>query len=147
MSGNSTTSVSTLRENMWSDSVITKHCLLSAPPALLSSAWLYLAVTVSLHMFSLNVLTLVVLLPDIYMLLTDTCLLSCYHLSPAWYHPPIMLSPIIPHDIVDSYNYHDSGNDDLTSCLHLDIFQYKPYSWHTCTPDTPDMFLLIPVIW
>ena len=47
-----------------------------------------------------------------------TCLIS----------PSYMLSLGIRHDILDSYNYHDNGNDDLASCLHLDIFQYKPYS-------------------
>jgi len=31
-----------------------------------------------------------------------------------------MLSLDTRHDILDSYNYHDNGNDDLTSCLHLD---------------------------
>jgi len=39
-----------------------------------------------------------------------------------------MLLIDIRHDILDLYNYHDNGNDDLTSSLQLDIFQYKLYS-------------------
>ena len=62
-------------------------------------------------MLILDVLTYIMMLPI-------TSLMS----------PPVMLSPDIRHDIPDSYNYHDNGNDDLTSYLHPDIFQYKSYS-------------------
>ena len=55
-----------------------------------------------------------------------------------------MLSPDIRHDIPDSYNYHDNGNDVLTFCLDLDIFQYKSYSWYTCIPDTLDFSCSFP---
>jgi len=49
-------------------------------------------------MLSLDVLTYT-------MLSLVTCLIP----------PPVLLSPDIRYDILDSYNYHDNGNDDLTS--------------------------------
>ena len=55
-----------------------------------------------------------------------------------------MLSLDTLHDILDFYNYHDNGNDDLTSYYIL------IYSSTNSTPDTHvfllDMFLLIPEI-
>ena len=48
-----------------------------------------------------------------------------------------MLPPDIRHDTLDSYNFHDNGNDDLTSCLHLDI------SSTNCTPDTHVLLTLL----
>jgi len=45
-----------------------------------------------------------------------------------------MLSFDIRHDILDSYNYHDNENDDLTSCLIL---------IYSSTNRTPDMHVLL----
>ena len=48
-----------------------------------------------------------------------------------------MLLPNIWHDVPDSYNYHDNGNDDLKSCLHLNILSTNR------TLDTPVLLTLL----
>ena len=121
-----------------------------------------------LHDFSVFVLISYIGIVFLYRL---TCLylmcylLPCCLLSPAWYHllscyhltsGMIYLTLIIIRttgmmtwhlDYILIYSSTNHTPDDLTSWLHLDIFQYKSYAWYTYIPDTHDMFLLIPKIW
>ena len=74
-----------------------------------------------------------------------TCLhIPCYYLSPDWYHllscchltSSMTYLTLIIITIIGMMTWHLDY-----ILIYPEIFQYKLYSWYTCTLVTPDMFL------